>query len=367
MSNQPPFRADHVGSLLRPTELHAARERRARGEIDPAALAEVEDRCIREAIALQESVGLASITDGEFRRGWWHVDFLCGFDGVATTAPNYGQAGFKNSDEQPPFMKVAGKLGRTKPIMVEHFKFVQTNTRRTAKFCMPSPAMLHLRGDRAALRATYPDEAEFWADLARGYQAEIHDLAASGCTYLQIDDTSIATLCDETAREQRRSAGDDPDKLSATYAHAVNMALANRPAGMTVMVHTCRGNFKSTWMASGSYDAVADTIFNQINVDGFFLEYDDARSGGFEPLRFVPKGRKIVLGLISTKVPALENKDELKRRIEEASKYVALEDLCLSPQCGFASTHHGNKLTIDDQRRKLDLVLEVARDVWGAN
>jgi 5-methyltetrahydropteroyltriglutamate--homocysteine methyltransferase len=363
---KPPFRADHVGSLLRPAALHDARAKARSGEIDRAALKSMEDRCIKDVIALQETIGIQSVTDGEFRRSWWHVDFLCGFDGVETTAPNYGKAGFKDSDEQPPFMKVARKLKRTKPIMVDHFAYLKANTRNTAKFCLPSPAMLHLRGDRAALKATYPDENEFWADLTAGYQAEISDLAAAGCTYLQVDDTSIATLCDETVRGERRNVGDDPDQLSATYAKAVNMAIARRPPGMTVTVHTCRGNFKSTWMASGSYDAVADTVFNQLQVDGFFLEYDDARSGGFEPLRFVPKGKKVVLGLVSTKVPLLEKKDELKRRIDEASKYVALENLCVSPQCGFASTHHGNNLTQDDERRKLELLLELAREVWGS-
>ena len=365
-TTKPPFRADHVGSLLRPPELHAARAQAREGKLDAAGLKAVEDQCIRDVIRFQESTGIPSITDGEFRRGWWHIDFLCGFDGVETTQSDYGSAAFKNADEQPPFMKVTRKLGRSKPIMVDHFTFVKANTTKgTPKFCMPSPAMLHLRGDRASMDQTYPDKEQFWADLCAGYQAEIRDLYAAGCRYLQVDDTSIATLCDPAAREARRKVGDDPDQMPAIYARALNMAIAGRPADMTVSVHTCRGNFKSTFMATGGYDAVAETVFTQIETDGFFLEYDDARSGGFEPLRFMPKGRKVVLGLVSSKLPALESKDNLKRRIEEATKYVDLQNLCLSPQCGFASTHHGNKMTLDDQRRKLELVVEVANEVWG--
>jgi 5-methyltetrahydropteroyltriglutamate--homocysteine methyltransferase len=244
--------------------------------------------------------------------------------------------------------------------MVDHFRFLQSITRRTAKFCMPSPAMLHLRGRRSSINATYPDIEQFWSDLTEGYRLEIRELAAAGCTYLQIDDTSVSMLCDERIRQQTRALGDDPDKLPAIYAKAVNAALRDRPNGMTVAMHTCRGNFQSTWMASGGYEPVAETVFNQAGVDAFFLEYDSERAGGFEP-----RGKKVVLGLVSSKFPALESKEDLKRRIDAAAKYVPLEDLCLSPQCGFASTHHGNKLSVDDERHKLELVRDVARDIWG--
>jgi 5-methyltetrahydropteroyltriglutamate--homocysteine methyltransferase len=365
MSTQRPFRADHVGSLLRPAELHEALARARRGEIDAAALRAVQDRCIEGAIRLQEAAGLQSITDGEFRRDWWHVDFLAGFDGVELTDPGYAK-GFQNADEQPPFMKVTRPLRRTRPIQVADFAFVAAHTKRTAKTCMPSPAMLHLRSDRKALDATYPDKTQFWADLTAGYRAEIAELYAAGCRYLQIDDTSISMLCDEKIRATVREQGDDPDELQRIYAQAVNEALRDRPADMTAAIHTCRGNFKSTFIATGGYGPVAEIVFGSIKVDAFFLEYDDARSGGFEPLRHVPRGRKVVLGLVSSKLAALESKDELKRRIDEASKYVPLEDLCLSPQCGFSSTHHGNRLTEDDQRRKLELVVQVADEVWGS-
>jgi 5-methyltetrahydropteroyltriglutamate--homocysteine methyltransferase len=362
---RPPFRADHVGSLLRPTELHAARARAARGEIDRTALRAVEDRCIRDAVALQESVGLQSITDGEFRRDWWHIDFLRGFDGVETSTQSFGVK-FEGADEQPPLMRVTGKIRRTKPSMLDHFTFLKNATTRAAKFCLPSPVMLHARGDRPTLTATYPDLAEFWADLTAAYREEIRGLCQAGCRYLQIDDTTVAMMCDPKVREQVRKLGDDPDRLPALYADAVNAVVRDVPKDVTVAIHTCRGNFKSTWMASGGYDVTAETVFTRLNVHAFFLEYDTERAGGFEPLRFVPKGKKVVLGLISSKVAPLETKDALKRRIDAAAKYVPLENLCLSPQCGFSSTHHGNTITADDQRRKLALTVEVAREVWGA-
>jgi 5-methyltetrahydropteroyltriglutamate--homocysteine methyltransferase len=364
---KPPFRADHVGSLLRPTELKEARARAAKGEIDKAALRAVEDRCIKDVIALQESVGLQGVTDGEFRRDWWHIDFIHGFDGVELSSGNaYGDAKFKNTDEQPPFMLVKGKVRRTKPSMLDHFKYLKSVTQRTPKFTMPSPAMLHARGDRESLRRTYPDLDEFWADLTRAYREEIRDLYQAGCRYLQIDDTTIAMMGDPKVQEQFRKLGDEPKKDTAMYAEAVNAAIREVPDDMAVAIHTCRGNFKSTWLASGSYDFVAEAVFSRLDVDGFFLEYDTERAGGFEPLRFVPKGKKVVLGLVSSKFAEIEKKDDLKRRIDQASKFVPLENLCLSPQCGFSSTHHGNKMTADDQRRKLALVLEVAREVWGA-
>jgi 5-methyltetrahydropteroyltriglutamate--homocysteine methyltransferase len=365
-SAKPPFRADHVGSLLRPSELKEARARAVKGEIDKEALRAVEDRCIRDVVALQESVGLQAVTDGEFRRDWWHIDFIHGFDGVELSSGNaYGDAKFKNTDEQPPFMLVKGKIRRTKPSMLDHFKFLKSATGRTPKFTMPSPAMLHARGDRESLRKTYPDLDEFWADLTRAYREEIRDLYQAGCRYLQIDDTTIAMMGDPKVQEQFRKLGDEPKKDTAMYAEAVNAAIRDVPDDMAVAIHTCRGNFKSTWLASGSYDFVAETVFSRLDVDGFFLEYDTERAGGFEPLRFVPKGKKVVLGLVSSKFAEIEKKDDLKRRIDQAAKFVPLENLCLSPQCGFSSTHHGNKISVDDERRKLSLVVEVAREVWG--
>ena len=363
---RPPFRADHVGSLLRPAELAEARVKAKRGEITPEQLRALQDKHIREAVAKQESVGMQVVTDGEFRRDWWHIDFIHGFDGVELAAGDaYGDAKFKNTEEQPPFMIVAGKIRRTKPSMLEHFKFLKSLTKRTPKFTMPSPAMLHARGDRASLKKIYPDLDEFWADLTQAYREEIADLYKAGCRYLQIDDTTIAMMGDPKVQENFRKLGDDPKKDNAMYADAVNAAIRDVPDDMTVAIHTCRGNFKSTWLASGSYDYVAETVFSRLEVDAFFLEYDTDRAGGFEPLRHVPKGKMVVLGLVSSKVPELENKDDLKRRIEAAAKVIPLENLCLSPQCGFSSTHHGNKLTADDQWRKLGLVLEVSKSVWG--
>ncbi|HZM43928.1 MAG TPA: 5-methyltetrahydropteroyltriglutamate--homocysteine S-methyltransferase [Burkholderiales bacterium] len=361
----PPFRADHVGSLLRPPELKEARERAKRGELDEQGLRAVEDKCIREVVAFQESVGLESITDGEFRRDWWHIDFLRGFEGVETvTGATFG-VHFQGADEQPPLMVVKSRIRRVKPSMLDHFRFLKGATRRTPKFCMPSPAMLHARGDRQALSRIYPDVKEFWADLTRAYREEIADLYAAGCRYLQIDDTTIAMMGDPKVQETFRRLGDEPIKDTEMYAEAVNAAIRDVPDDMMVAVHTCRGNFMSTWLASGSYDYVAEIAFTRLDVDAFFLEYDTDRAGGFEPLRYIPRDRRVVLGLISSKVAELEKKDDLKRRIEAAAKYVPLENLCLSPQCGFSSTHHGNRITVDDERRKLALALEVAQEVWG--
>jgi len=363
----PPFRADHVGSLLRPAELHEARAKARRGEMSAEALRALQDKHIREAVAKQESVGMQLVTDGEFRRDWWHIDFIHGFDGVELAAGDaYGDAKFKNTEEQPPFMTVKSRIRRTKPSMLEHFKFLKSVAKRTPKFTMPSPAMLHARGDRASLRKTYPDLDEFWADLTQAYREEIADLYKAGCRYLQIDDTTIAMWGDPKVQEQFRKLGDDPKRDAAMYADAVNAAIRDVPEDMTVAIHTCRGNFKSTWLASGAYaDFVAERVFTGLDVDAFFLEYDTERAGGFEPLRYVPKGKTVVLGLVSSKVPELEKKDDLKRRIDAAAKFVPLENLCLSPQCGFSSTHHGNKLSADDQWRKLGLVLEVSKSVWG--
>ncbi len=363
----PPFRADHVGSLLRPAELHEARVKAKRGEMSAEALRALQDKHIREAVAKQESVGMQLVTDGEFRRDWWHIDFIHGFDGVELAAGDaYGDAKFKNTEEQPPFMTVKSRIRRAKPSMLEHFKFLKSVAKRTPKFTMPSPAMLHARGDRASLKKTYPDLDEFWSDLTRAYREEIADLYKAGCRYLQIDDTTIAMWGDPKVQEQFKKLGDDPKRDAAIYADAVNAAIHDVPEDMTVAIHTCRGNFKSTWLASGAYaDFVAERVFTGLEVDAFFLEYDTERAGGFEPLRYVPKGKTVVLGLVSSKVPELEKKDELRRRIDAAAKFVPLENLCLSPQCGFSSTHHGNKLTADDQWRKLGLVLEVSKSVWG--
>jgi 5-methyltetrahydropteroyltriglutamate--homocysteine methyltransferase len=364
MNAAPPFRADQVGSLLRPPELREARARCRRGEIPVAALREAEDHAIREAIARQEAIGLQAVTDGEFRRDWWHVDFLTGFEGVESYAAPL-VVGFKDSDEQPPMLRVAGKVRRVRPVFVEPFAFMRDAARRTAKQTIPAPAMLHLRPGRAGIsRDAYPDLDAFWADVARAYREEIRDLAAAGCRYLQLDDTSFAYLCDANFRAAMQARGDDPQALVQRYVGAINAALAERPAGMAVTMHTCRGNFKSTWVAAGGYEPVVETMFGA-NVDGFFMEFDSERAGDFAPLRFLPRGRKVVLGLVTTKLGRLEDKDTLKRRIDAAAKVVPLEDLCLSPQCGFSSTHHGNLLSVEEQWRKLERVVEVAREVWG--
>ncbi|HXM82895.1 MAG TPA: 5-methyltetrahydropteroyltriglutamate--homocysteine S-methyltransferase [Burkholderiales bacterium] len=362
---KPPFRADHVGSLLRPRELHEMRAKRKKGEISAEELRGVEDKHIRDVVKLQEDVGLQAVTDGEFRRDWWHIDFIHNFDGVDLTENKF--ATFHGSDEQPPLFKLTGKVRRTKPSMLDHFKFLKSVAKRMPKFTMPSPAMLHARSDREALVKVYPDLDEFWADLTRAYREEIRDLHQAGCRYLQIDDTTIAMWGDPKVQEQFRKLGDEPKKDAAMYADAVNAAIRDVPEDMTVAIHTCRGNFKSTWLATGAYaDFVAERVFTGLEVDGFFLEYDTERAGGFEPLRFVPKGKKVVLGLVSSKFPELEKKDALKRRIEAASKYVPLENLCLSPQCGFSSTHHGNNLSVEQQTAKLKLCIDTAREVWGS-
>jgi len=368
-SLRPPFRADHVGSLLRPPELHAARAQAGRGEISGARLREVEDGCIREVVALQEAAGLRGITDGEFRRAFWHVDFLTGFQGIVPTSSDYavtfkGEGGETANTHS--MLVVRDKVRRTRPVMVDHFAFLRSVTGRTAKFCIPSPTYLHMRGGRKVVaESVYPDMEEFWADVVRAYREEIRDLAAAGCTYLQLDDVSVSYLCDADIRAQITRDGEDPSHLPALYSRVINAIVADRPQGMTVTMHTCRGNFQSMWMASGGYEAVAETIFGATALDGFFLEYDTERAGGFEALRFVPKGKKVVLGLVSSKKPELESKQALRKRIDEAARHLPLDQLCISPQCGFASTHHGNRITPDIQRRKLELVVDVAREVWG--
>ena len=339
---KPPFRADHVGSLLRPPDLKA----------DP-------QKAIREVVAKQEALGLESVTDGEFSREWWHLDFLKQLDGVAlreNPGPKFG-----GSEEQPPVPIVTGKVKYSKPIMVDDFAFLKSVTKKTAKFTIPSPSMLHLRAGRKGI--AYQDMDEFWNDAAAAYRAAIAAFAKAGCTYLQLDDVAFAYLCDPKIREACKKNGDDPNALPKIYAGTIRKVMQSKPPGMTVAMHTCRGNFKSAWVAEGGYEPVAEAMFSS-GVDAFFMEFDTERAGGFEPLRFVPKGRKVVLGIMSSKLPQLESGDELKRRIAEAARYVPLEDLCLSPQCGFSSTHHGNNLTPDEQWRKLELVVQIADEIW---
>jgi 5-methyltetrahydropteroyltriglutamate--homocysteine methyltransferase len=361
---KPPYRADQVGSLLRPAELASARRQWKQGALSAAQLKETEDRAIRQAVARQESIGLRAVTDGEFRRDWWHLDFLAQLDGVKTIV-NPGPR-FGGTEEQPPIATVTGKVGCSRPIMVEHFAFLKSVAKATPKFTIPSPSMLHLRGGRNAIsKEAYPDLGQFWTDVAAAYRQAIAYLAKAGCTYLQLDDTAFAYLCDPKIQETCRRNGDDPAALPRRYADTINAALMDKPAGMTVTMHTCRGNFKSAWVAEGGYDPVAKAMFSA-NVDGFFMEFDSARSGTFEPLRALPKGKKVVLGLVTTKVGEIEDKAMLKNRIAEAAKFVPLENLCLSPQCGFSSTHHGNALSESDQWKKLELIVEVAREVWGA-
>jgi 5-methyltetrahydropteroyltriglutamate--homocysteine methyltransferase len=361
-----PFRADQVGSLLRPAGLAAERARFKAGEIDAAALKAAEDRAIADVVRKQESIGLQGITDGEFRRDWWHLDFLSQLDGV-TVKDNPGPKFQTGGEEQPPIATVTGKVACSRPIMAEHFAFLKGVTTRTPKMTIPSPSMLHLRGGRAAIsRDAYPDLRAFWADVAAAYREAIRHLHDAGCRYLQLDDITFAYLCDPKIQAACRANGDDPDALPRTYADAINAALQGKPADLKVTIHTCRGNFKSAWVAEGGYDPVVEAMFST-DVDGYFMEFDSARAGGFEPLRALQDAHKrVVLGLVTTKVGELESKETLKRRIDEAARCVPLERLCLSPQCGFSSTHHGNALSVDDQWRKLELVVEVAREVWGS-
>ncbi len=366
----PPFRADHVGSFLRPSELLDARDRCQKGAITKAHLRAAEDKAIRDVVRFQEDIGLQGITDGEFRRTYFHIDFLEQLDGVemrgGIAANFHSAAGDVNF--APPVMHVVGKLCHAKPIQVEDYKFLKSVTKCVPKVTIPSPTMLHFRGGRAAIsKEAYPDMEVFYEDVALCYRDELKQLGTAGCTYLQLDDTNLAYLCDPKMREGARSRGDDPDELPRRYAKLINAAIAGRPAGMTVCTHLCRGNFKSAWVAEGSYEPVAEVLFNDLKVDGYFLEYDDERSGDFSPLRFVPKGKIVVLGLVTTKLGELESKDDLKRRIDDAARYVPMEQLCLSPQCGFSSTVHGNEIARESQAAKLRLVVETAREVWGNN
>jgi 5-methyltetrahydropteroyltriglutamate--homocysteine methyltransferase len=366
--SSPPFRADHVGSLLRPQELLVARQRRQRGEISSAELRAAEDFAIRAAIELQEDAGLSGITDGEFRRTFFHLDFLEQLRGVVSGEGQLRKFHTRTGevDFAPPRLEIAGKLSRPHDIQVEDFEFLRSATGRTPKVCIPSPTMLHFRGGRDAVdREAYPDMETFFADLARCYREEVAALAAAGCTYLQFDDTNLAYLCDPELREGARERGDDPDELTHRYAELINACVAGRPDGMTVCIHLCRGNFRSAWVAEGGYDPVAEVLLNEIQVDGFFLEYDDERSGDFAPLRFLPHDKLVVLGLVTTKSGSLESGDELRKRVDEAARYAPLDQLCLSPQCGFSSTVDGNTLTVEQELRKLRLVVETAEEIWG--
>jgi 5-methyltetrahydropteroyltriglutamate--homocysteine methyltransferase len=364
----PPFRADQVGSLLRPAALLEARDKRKRGELSAAELRHLEDAAIRDVVRMQEELGLQSVTDGEFRRGLWHMDFVCDFANVepAPGIPIKFHSEQGEIEWSPPGVHIAGRLARPRPIFVEDFKFLKSITQATPKITIPSPSVLHFRGGRKAIDpAAYPDIDEFYADLARVYSEEIRELAAAGCRYLQIDEVNMAFLCDPKLRDFARSIGEDPAQLPHTYARLVNAATAARHRDMTVCMHLCRGNARSHWIADGGYEPVADVLFNEFEVDGYFLEYDSSRAGDFSPLRFVPKGKRVVLGLVTTKKGALENKDEVKRRIDEATKFVPIEQLGLSPQCGFASNAEGNRLTVEEEKAKLRLIVEIAREVWG--
>jgi 5-methyltetrahydropteroyltriglutamate--homocysteine methyltransferase len=368
--SEPPFRADHVGSLLRPPSVLKARAEHADGVLGAEALREVEDAAIRDVVRVQQDLGLRSATDGEFRRTSWHMDFIYQLRGVSRTTEQIA-VHFRNARGDLDFtsaaLKIDGRIGLDGAIFGRDFEFLASVvTTATPKLTIPSPSMVHYRGGPAAIdRAVYPDEDEFWADLSAAYAKQVKEIAALGCTYLQLDDTSLAYLNDPEQRDQLAAKGGDALHQHERYIRQINAALADRPEGLRVTTHLCRGNFRSSWTAEGGYDFVAEALFGGLDVDGFFLEYDDARSGGFEPLRFVPPGKAVVLGLVTTKRPELESKDELKRRIEAASKYVPLEQLCLSGQCGFSSTVEGNNLTIDEQIAKLALIVETAAEVWG--
>jgi 5-methyltetrahydropteroyltriglutamate--homocysteine methyltransferase len=366
----PPFRADHVGSLLRPQRLLDTRSEHAAGRIDDDELRAVEDEAVREVVRMQEEVGLRSATDGELRRASWHMDFIYQLDGISKEAGHISVR-FHNPEGDieftPAALHVNGELGVSKTIFGDDFRFLQESvTTATPKLTIPSPSMVHYRGGKAAIDpAVYPDLDAFWVGLTAAYREQVRRLGELGCTYLQLDDTSLAYLNDPHQRAYVASIGGDPERQHVEYIHHINEALASRPAGMAVTTHMCRGNFRSSWAAEGSYDFVAEALFSELEVDGFFMEWDDERSGGFAPLRFLPKGKQAVLGLVTTKRGELESKDAIKRRVEEASHHVDLDQLCLSPQCGFSSTVEGNVLTLDEEIAKLRLVVEVAQEIWG--
>ena len=362
----PPFRADHVGSLLRTAALKEARGRRESGEIDSDALKAVEDEEIIKLIRRQEAIGLQSVTDGEYRRASWQTDFLVALDGVESY---YGERKFKFQGPQPRpiLLRLKGKLGGfSGHPMIEHFRFLARHTKATPKMTIPSPSTLHFRyGSEAVPKSIYPSMDDFYSDLGATYRKVIRAFADAGCRYLQLDEVNLAYLCDPSLRDQVQARGDDPDALPLVYAGMINAAISDIPADMTITMHLCRGNFRSTFVASGGYEPIAEMLFNTIRVHGYFLEFDSARAGGFEPLRFLPKGKEVVLGLVTSKRGTLESRDELKRRLEEAAKFVDIDQLCLSPQCGFASTEDGNVLAEEEQWAKLRMIVELAKEVWG--
>jgi len=362
----PPFRADHVGSLLRPQHLREARARCNSGEISVQQLKEVEDGAIRDLIAKQEAIGLDGITDGEFRRGFWHLDFLEQLQGVESYPAGHSIQ-FQGGQAKIKGLKVKAKIEAGVHPMIQHFRFLKAHVpNKTAKMTIPSPSVLHYRGGRSAVNpSVYPAMEEFCHDLGQAYKKVVSDFGAAGCRYLQFDEVCFPYLCDNEQRERLRSRGDDPAKLPAIYAGMINAAASGRTPGMRIALHLCRGNFRSMWIAAGGYEPVADVLFNQIDVDAYFMEWDTDRAGGFEPLRLVPRNKQVVLGIVTSKSGALEEKDDLKRRIDEAARFIDLDQLCLSPQCGFASSEEGNLLTEDEQWAKLRRVVEVAEEVWG--
>jgi 5-methyltetrahydropteroyltriglutamate--homocysteine methyltransferase len=364
----PPFRADHVGSLLRPPALLDARRQHRAGEISTEALRRIEDIHIREVVAKQEAVGLKSVTDGEFRRTFFHIDFLERLEGV--TVSGGIETKFKSQKGEvnfaPPSLSVTGKLRHVTDIQRPDFEFLKSAAQQTPKVTIPSPTMVHFRGGRKTIDIeAYPDMGEFFTDLAQCYRDEIDSLYRAGCRYIQLDDTNLAYLCDPRLREGARERGHDPDQLPRAYAALINSVIDGRPKDLTIAVHLCRGNFKSAWVAEGGYEPVAEVLFNELNVDAYFLEYDDERAGDFRPLRFVPDGKTVVLGLVTTKFSNLEPRDNLLRRVDEAARYMPLDHMCLSPQCGFSSTVEGNEITERDQWAKLQLVVETSREIWG--
>jgi 5-methyltetrahydropteroyltriglutamate--homocysteine methyltransferase len=343
-----------------------AREQRAKCEITPAQLKQIEDRLIRDVIHRQAQIGLQDATDGEFRRAMWHFDFLERLNGVESFISDHGIAFKGGIETKAKGLRVTGKLGSSAHPMVEHFRFLKEHCKTTPKMTIPSPSVLHFRGGRKVISpSVYPDMGEFYRDLGRAYRDAVSDFAAAGCRYLQLDETNLAYLCDPEQRQNLRDRGDDPDALPRIYADMINMAIGGKPADMTITMHLCRGNFRSSWIAQGGYEPVAELLFNEIQVNGYFMEYDTERAGGFEPLRFVPKGKLVVLGLVTSKTGELESKDNIKRRIDQAAKFIPLDQLCLSPQCGFASTEEGNVLTEEQQWAKLARIVEIAREVWG--
>ena len=370
MPTKLPSRADHVGSFLRPRSVIEARTHRAADNIDYEQLRAIEDEAIAELIKWEESLGLQAITDGEFRRHFFHTDFLLQLAGVEETGGI--RKAFKNDKGvdvhfAPPKIVITGKVEHVKPIQRRDYEFLASHTKRTPKVAIPSPTMLHFRAGRAGIpEDVYPEMQDFYDDVAAAYRVEIADLADAGCRYIQLDDTNIAYLCDASHRQDAENRGMNPDAITHDYAQLINASFADAPADMVRAMHLCRGNFRSSWAAEGGYEPVAEVMFNECDIDAFFLEYDDARSGDFAPLRFLPKGKTVVLGLVSTKLGEIESKDEIKRRIDEAAKFADIDQLALSPQCGFASTVHGNDITTEQQAAKIRLCVEVAEEVWGS-